>query len=61
VEATISNLGLSHATVTPDDYSGVVSVSIGSVDQRVVLSDDPAVLLVLLHDSVSQLEAIAAG
>jgi hypothetical protein len=59
MEATISNLGLSHATVTRDEYSGVVSVSIGSVDQRVTLADDPAVLIVLLEDSVAQIQAIS--
>ena len=45
--ATISNLGLSDATATRDEYSGVVTVAIGTFDQRVVLADDPAVLTVL--------------
>ena len=37
------------------------TVAIGTVDHRIALSDDPAVLLVLLYDSVGELEAIAAG
>ena len=28
MEATITNLGLSHATATRDDYSGVVTVHV---------------------------------
>jgi len=61
MEATISNLGLSYATVTRDTETGVCTVAIGTVDHRVILTDDPAILLVLLHDSVGQLEAIATG
>jgi hypothetical protein len=57
--ATISNLGLSYATATRDEYSGVGTVAIGTVDQRVVLADDPAVLTVLLQDAVAQIQAIA--
>ena len=59
MEATITNLGLSHATATRDDYSGVVTVHIGTVDQRVTLADDPAVLLALLSDASAQITAIA--
>ena len=56
---TMTALGASHATATRDPGTGVCTVAIGTVNHRVVLADDPAVLLVLLHDSVSQLEAIA--
>ena len=59
MEATITNLGLSHAIATRDDYSGVVTVHIGTVDQRVTLADDPAVLLALLSDASAQITAIA--
>jgi len=58
---TMTDLGLSHATATRDPDTGDCTVAIGTVDHRVILTDDPAVLLVLLHDSVGQLEAIAAG
>jgi len=58
---TMTDLGLSHATATRDPVTGVCTVAIGTVDHRVILTDEPAILLVLLHDSVGQLEAIAAG
>ena len=60
VETTISNLGQSHALVARDPQSGVVTVQIGSTDQWVALSDDPAVLTVLLEDSIAQIDAIFA-
>jgi len=38
-----------------------VAVSIGSVDVRVTLGDDPGVLLALLSDAAAQIHAIFAG
>jgi hypothetical protein len=55
----VGDLALAWATATRDDRTGVVSVAIGSSMQRVVLADDPAVLMVLLSDGLAQLEAIA--
>ena len=59
MEATITNLGQSYATATRDPGSGVVAVAFGTVDQRVTLADDPAVLTVLLSDAAEQIKAIA--
>jgi hypothetical protein len=57
----VTDLAAAHATVTRDRSTGVVSVAIGSVDARVVLADDPAVLHALASDVIAQIEAIAAG
>jgi len=56
----VGDLGLAHATATRDPRNGVVSVSVGSATQKVVLSDDPAVLQVLLSDGLEQIRAIFA-
>ena len=59
VECVISNLGLSYSTASRDPQTGIVTCSIGTVDQRVTLADDPAVLTVLLSDAAEQIKAIA--
>jgi hypothetical protein len=51
MEATISNLGLSYTSCVRDERTGVVSVSVGTVDQRVTLADDPGVLAALLDEA----------
>jgi hypothetical protein len=57
----VTELGLSHTTATRGPDSGVCTVTIGSATQRVVLADDPGVLMVLLSDGLEQLRAIAAN
>jgi uncharacterized protein (DUF1501 family) len=57
----LTDLGRSHATATRDEETGIVAVSIGSVDVRVVLGDAPGVLLALLSDASEQIKAIFAG
>jgi hypothetical protein len=54
VECVISNLGLSYSTVSRDPDTGVVTCSLGTVDQRVTLADDPGVLLALLNEAHAQ-------
>jgi hypothetical protein len=51
---------LAHATVTRDEFSGLVTARFGSVDQWVALADDPAVLLALLSDASAQITVIAS-
>jgi hypothetical protein len=54
----VTQLGLSHATAHRDAETGVCTVSLGTVNHRVVLSDDPGVLMTLLTDGLEQLRAI---
>ena len=56
----VGDLGLAHTTATRDADTGIVSVTVGSATQRVVFSDDPAVLQVLLSDGLEQIRVIFA-
>ena len=57
----LTDLGRAYATAARDEESGIVAVSIGSVDVRVTLGDDPGVLLALLSDATAQIHAVFAG
>jgi hypothetical protein len=59
IVVNVDGLGLSHSTVTRDPKSGIVTCSLGGVEARVVLADDPGVLHVLLTDAVAQIEAVS--
>jgi hypothetical protein len=62
MESRIENLGQSYTTCTRDERTGIVSVSVGTVDQRVTMCDDPGVLAALLSDAHAQvLEVGRAG
>ena len=48
-------------TAARDRWTGVVSVSVGSATQKVVVFDDPAVLIVLLSDGQSAFGGVGAA
>jgi hypothetical protein len=56
----VGDLGLAHTTVTRDAATGLTAVAIGSTNHRIVLADDPNVLMALLTDGIAQIQAIAA-
>lgn len=55
---TMGDLGLAHVTAVRYPKTGVCDVTIGDTNTRVVLSDDPGVLMALLEDAIAQLGAI---
>src|SRR5262245_47730382 len=61
VTTIMMNLDSAHATAVIDPIDGECTVSIGTVDHRILLGDDPAVLLVLLEDAAAQIRAAEAS
>ena len=60
--ATLTGLAGAHATAHADpEGPGLVVVSVGSVDVRLVLAGHAGAVLGLLSDALHQVEAIEAG